>query len=181
MIEYLEFSNLHLKADRLAEDPIVPICSSSKTNHSNSDSLPRISAPSSTRSELVFDLSKTLSGALNGLNRNENQLLILFGRKAAIWAAFCSPATSAPTPSGSLCDGRKEVVGAGFLVHLAAHIAELNKNTSSIQSNIKNPRFQRLGYVIGLRGLVVTFFGSSFQKISSPGTMAIAGDIRRLL
>ena len=124
MIENLEFSNLHLKADRRAEDPARSICVLLKPNHSNSESLPRISAPSSVHSEPVFDPSKTLNRALNGLNRNENLILILFQRKAAIWAAFCSPATPAPTPPASSCDGRKEVVGAGLLVHHAAHIAE---------------------------------------------------------
>ena len=171
MIEYLEFSNLHLKADRRAVDPAASICTPSKPNHSNLDSLPKISAHSLVRSEPVLDYRKTLSGALNRLKRNVNQIHILFQGKAAIWAAFCSPATPAPTPPASLCDGRKEVVGAGLLVHYAAHIAELFKNTYTIQTNIKKPCMQRFEDFIGLCVLVASLLESSFAKILSPGVI----------
>ena len=189
MIEHLEFSNLHLKADRRVEDPAGPICTLSKPNHSNSDSLPRISAHSSVHSEPVLGLQKlkailkaALSGTLIRLNRNVTLIQVLFQRKAAMWAAFCSPATPAPTPPVSLCEYRNTVVGAGLLVHYGAHIAELIKNTYSIQTNptnIKNPRFQCFEFVIELVELNVTLLGSLFEKILSPGSIQIAGDIRR--
>jgi hypothetical protein len=67
-------------------------------------------------------------------------------------------------------------VGAGLLVHNAAHIAEINKNSSSIQIKFKNISFNCFEVVIGLFGLVI---GSSFKKILIPANMQIAGDIRR--
>jgi hypothetical protein len=73
-------------------------------------------------------------------------------------------------------DDRKTGVGAGLLVHNAAHIAEINKNSSSIQIKFKNISFNCFEVVIGLFGLVI---GSSFKKILIPANMQIAGDIRR--
>jgi hypothetical protein len=70
-------------------------------------------------------------------------------------------------------------VGSALLVNYAAHIAELIKNTYSIQTNIKNPCFQCDEYGIGFFGLNVTLLGSLFEKILSPGSIQIAGDIRR--
>jgi len=73
-------------------------------------------------------------------------------------------------------DDRKTGVGAGLSVHNAAHIAEINKNSSSIQIKLKNISFNCFEVVIGLFGLVI---GSSFKKILIPVNMQIAGDIRR--
>ena len=104
------------------------------------------------------------------------------GENARERGMFRCPPTPAPTPPVSLCEYRKSVVGAGLLVHYGAHIAELIKNTYSIQTNptnSKKPRFQCFEFVIELVELNVTLLGSLFEKILSPGSIQIAGDIRR--
>ena len=98
---------------------------------------------------------------------------------ARVYKEFGCSSTPAPTPPVSVSDDCNSVVGAGLLVRYAAHIAELIKHTSSIQTNIKNPHLQHIEHGIELCGLNVTLLGSSFEKILSPGKITFAGDIRR--
>jgi hypothetical protein len=189
MIENLEFEILYLKADRRPEDPAQPVCDPSPTERSNKKKtagrIPQVldlgqsvfqTSPNSSPIDLNRNLKlckpncKPVIHPFPGKSRNmDGRLLTCDGRPHSPWIKFLS---------------RKTVVGSAFLVRYAAHIAELIKNTSTIQTNPTNnkkPRFQRFEYGIGLFVLNVTLRDSSFQKILIPGNIQTAGDIRRQL
>src|SRR5258708_23329748 len=143
MIEHLEFSNLHLKAVRQPEDPTLPVCGLSPSERSNAKKntgkIPQVFD----HSQSIFQTSQNRSP--KDLNRNfkpckaegktglhhfpgksrnmGGRLLTCDGRPHSPWIKFLS---------------RKTVVGSALLVRYAAHIAEINKITSSIQTNPTN-------------------------------------------
>ncbi len=184
MIENLEFKILHLKADGRPKDPASRVYDPSTSEHSNPKKIARRIPRICDRSQPRFQ--KTENGTSTDLNRNLNLI------QAELKAAYSQKQGKSRNLGGVLltCDGRphspwikflsrKTVVGSALLVRYAAHIAELIKNTSSIQTNYKNPCSQCFECVIGLYGLFVAFLVSSFEKILASGKMTFAGDIRR--
>ncbi len=188
MIENLEFELLHLKADRRAEDLALPICDPSLLERSNRKKAEGKITQGFDHSQSIFQTSpkrtstdfkrnlKQVKAELDSdshpfprKNRNMGGgLLTCDGRPHSPWIKFLS---------------RKSVVGSALLVRYAAHIAEIFTTTSFIQTKIKTnskkPRFQCFEYGIELFEFFVTLVESSFEKILVPGSIQIAGDIRR--
>jgi hypothetical protein len=184
MIENLEFKILHLKADGCHEDPVLRVHGPSTAERSNQKKaagrIPRFSD----RSQPSFP--KFENSTSTDFKRNLKQLKsefdsdshVFHGKSRNMGGGLLTCDASPHSPWINFLS-RKTVVGAGLLVRYAAHIAELIKHTSSIQTNIKNPHLQHIEHGIELCGLNVTLLGSSFEKILSPGKITFAGDIRR--
>ena len=188
MIENLEFEILHLKADRRAEDPALPICGPSPLERSNRKKAEGKITQGFDRSQSIFQTSpkRTSTGFKPNLKQVKAELdsdshpfpgktrnmggglLTCDGRPHSPWIKFLS---------------RKSVVGSAPLVRYAAHIAEIFKTTSTTHSNKSNkhqkPCLRYFSDVIGHFRLDFTFFESSFEKILVPVSIQIAGDIRR--
>jgi len=184
MIENLEQQKTSLMALKRPIAALSPVPVSSTSEHLNLNS-------SRGKIPQAFDLiqpifqkfenrpSTDLSGRLTLIQPESKTALPKKSRNSRNMGGDSFTCDASPHSPCIKFDDRKTGVGAGLLVHNAAHIAEINKNSSSIQIKFKNISFNCFAVVIGLFGLVITLFGSSFKKIFIPANMQIAGDIRR--
>src|SRR5581483_10820977 len=173
MIENLEFWILHLKAGRRAEDPALRICAPSPLERSSTKKIAGKIPQVSNRSQSIYKNPKNrpsekVSRKVTLVQPNCKPVIHPFQGKTRNMGGILFTCDARPHSPWSIVSSRKSVVGSGLLVHFAAHIAELIKNTSLIQTNptnIKKPRFQSFEYGIGLFVLNETLRDSSFQKI----------------
>jgi hypothetical protein len=188
MIENLEFEILHLKADRRPGDSSLPICYPPTSERLNTTKTagripqaldlaqpvyPKFKnrSPKEVSRKLTQRLSQSKHGSKTSLQSNKG--------KSRNMGGLLFTCDASPHSPWSILSSRKSVVGAGLLVHNAAHIAKRNKNTYTTNTNNKNPHMQCFKDGMGLCGLNVTLLGSSFEKFLAPGSIQIAGDIRR--
>jgi hypothetical protein len=129
MIGNLEFEFLHLKADRRPEDPALSVSGTSPIEHSNprktTGRIPHISNPV----QSVFQSSENRTPA--GFNRDLKPCKAEresdshpFPEKSCDMGGVSFPRDASPHSPWIKVDLRKLLVGAGLLVHYAAHIAE---------------------------------------------------------
>jgi len=83
---------------------------------------------------------------------------------------------ASPHSPWSIFSSRKSGVGAGLLVHLTAHIAELEKTTSSTKTNIKTQPLNTSSTLLNF-SVFGGFSWTPFQKIIFPGTMPVLGTL----
>jgi hypothetical protein len=180
MIENLELAILHLKAVRQPEDLPLPICASSPAERSNTKKTTGRIPQVLKHSQSNFPSSpKGFKRNLNLLKAEVDSDSTLFPGKSRNMGGVSFTCDASPHSPRSIVSSRKSGVGAGLLVHLTAHIAETDKTTSSIQTNVKTT-FQHFEHAIELF-FFRWFFLDTFAKNKLPWYYAVTGDIRRPL
>ena len=184
MIENLEFEILHLKADRRAEDPALPICDPSPLERSNRKKTAGKIPQAFDRSQSIFKnpknrLSEKVCRKVTLCQPNCKPVIHPFPGKSRNMGGRLLTCDASPHSPWSIVSSRKSVVGAGLLVRYAAHIAERKIEYFHNPNKHQKPCLRYFSEVIGLFRLGITFLGCSFEKILIPGNIQIAGDIRR--
>ena len=181
MTVHLEILILHLKAGKSLKDPGLSSCVRQKILLSN----PAQTAWGITQSRSNLQLKLTtgstrtwpdLKQSLKPLKAVCDSDSPLFPENSCNMDGDCFACDASPHSPWSIFSSRRSGVGAGLLAHFAAHIAELFTNTSSIQTNFKNPPIQRFKQGICLSCLQC-LFGSSSKKILVPAMIQSLGTL----